>query len=79
MTIATNYVFFVANGLFATLNKSDAIRCIQTHSKHHIQPQSKARFIEAVETELLSLHEGNFARYKVRPSEFYRWYERWRA
>lgn len=61
------------------MNKSDAIRFIQTYSEHHIQHQSKARFIEAVEAELLSLHEGNFARYKVRPSEFYRWYEGWRA
>ena len=37
----------------------------------------RAKFIEVVETELMSLHEGNFARYWVRPSEFKRWKEVW--
>jgi hypothetical protein len=36
------------------------------------------RLIEVVETELLSLHEGNFARYMVRPSEFKKWQEEWK-
>ena len=31
------------------------------------------QFIEVAETELLGLHEGNFARYQVRPSEFAAW------
>jgi hypothetical protein len=35
------------------------------------------RFIEMIETELMSLHEGNFARYRVRPSEFNNWKEFW--
>lgn len=34
-------------------------------------PESdQAKFIEAVETELLYLHEGNFARYRITPTEF---------
>lgn len=42
-------------------------------------PESdRNRLIEVVETELLSLHEGNFARYMVRPSEFKRWQEEWK-
>lgn len=36
------------------------------------------RLIEVVETELLSLHEGNFARYMVRPSAFRKWQEEWK-
>jgi hypothetical protein len=36
------------------------------------------RLIEVVETELLSLHEGNFARYMVRPSEFRKWQDKWK-
>lgn len=36
------------------------------------------KLIEVVETELLSLHEGNFARYMVRPSEFKKWQEEWK-
>jgi fido (protein-threonine AMPylation protein) len=43
-----------------------------------IPEEDRARFIEVAETELLSLHEGNFMRYRVRPSEFERWLEHWR-
>jgi Fic family protein len=35
--------------------------------------EDQLKFIEAVETELLSLHKGNFARYKICPSEFKAW------
>lgn len=37
----------------------------------------QARFIEMIETELMSLHEGNFARYRIRPTEFKIWKENW--
>lgn len=37
----------------------------------------RARFTEAVEIELMSLHEGNFARYRVRPSAFKAWQQVW--
>ena len=33
----------------------------------------EARLLEIIETEILSLHEGNIARFKIRPSEFTRW------
>ena len=33
----------------------------------------EARLLEIVETEILSLHEGNAARFKIRPSEFKHW------
>jgi hypothetical protein len=39
----------------------------------------QARFIEIVETELLALHEGNFACYRVRPSVFNTWRAIWNA
>lgn len=35
-------------------------------------------FINTVETELLALHEGNFARYRVTPSAFHDWYVMWK-
>jgi hypothetical protein len=35
------------------------------------------RFIELVETELLSLHDGNFARYRVTPGQFEQWKKVW--
>ena len=33
------------------------------------------RFRTVVETELSNLHQGNFARYQIRPSEFALWRE----
>ena len=39
--------------------------------------ENQSKFVEAVETELMNLHEGNFARYQIRPSEFQRWQEAW--
>lgn len=36
-----------------------------------------ARFAEVAETELMSLHEGNIARYRIRPSELAAWQEAW--
>ena len=35
------------------------------------------RFIELIETELLSMHDGNFARYKITPAEFKKWQTVW--
>lgn len=43
----------------------------------NIPETDRAKFIEYVETELLSMHEGNFARYYISPSEFKRWKEVW--
>lgn len=43
-----------------------------------IPESNRTRFIEVVETELMSLHEGNIARYRIRPSEFRDWQEEWR-
>ena len=42
-----------------------------------INEADRQKFIEVVESELLSLHEGNFARYYIGPSEFKRWKEAW--
>jgi hypothetical protein len=43
----------------------------------NITPAERERFRETAETELLSLHEGNFARYQIRPSEFAAWQRVW--
>ena len=40
--------------------------------------EDQMRFIEVVETELMSLHEGNIARYRLRPSEYLTWRPMWR-
>ncbi len=42
-----------------------------------IEESDQSRFKETVETELMSLHERNIARYYVRPSEFLQWKNIW--
>ncbi|RXK81043.1 Fic family protein [Filimonas effusa] len=48
------------------------------HGEAELFDKDQTKFIEAVETELLAVHEGNFARYHIRPSEFKRWQEVWK-
>lgn len=58
------------------LSQAEAATLIQARATAVLSADSK-RFVELVETELLSLHEGNFARYRVAPSEFNRWKQEW--
>jgi hypothetical protein len=43
----------------------------------NIGPDERDRFREMAETDLLNLHEGNFARYQIRPAQFTTWQESW--
>ncbi|MCH7855030.1 MAG: hypothetical protein IIB76_11955 [Proteobacteria bacterium] len=38
---------------------------------------NQARFNEIAATELTALHEGNIARYRLRPPEYREWRESW--
>ncbi len=68
---------FVSGVVKGKMTKREAIRWIAKESEEGIPEDDKMRFIEVVETELGSLHDGNFARYRLRPSEFKTWYHRW--
>lgn len=50
---------------------------ISFYVQQHIPEEDRAKFSEVVETELLSVHEGNFARFFISPSEFKKWKENW--
>ena len=43
-----------------------------------VSPADQARFVEVVETEIMGLHEGNIARYHLRPAEYQAWRQGWR-
>ena len=43
-----------------------------------VTPADQARFVEVVETEIMSLHEGNIARYRLLPAEYQAWRQGWR-
>ncbi len=68
----------VAEVVRERLNKSQAIQHVHRIAGERIPGQDRQRFIEVVETQLLSLHEGNIARYRLKPSEFLAWRVGWR-
>ena len=58
----------VAEVVRARLGKSAATRLARQTATTKVAPADQARFVEVVETELISLHAGNIARYRLRPS-----------
>ena len=59
------------------MDKKQAAVHVGVWSQEHVAEHEHERFREIAERELLSLHERNFARYRVRPSEFAAWQEAW--
>jgi fido (protein-threonine AMPylation protein) len=57
--------------------KTQAISQIRQCASSKLPEEDQARFIEVAETELISLHEGNIARYRLRPSEYLAWKSNW--
>ncbi len=60
------------------MNKTQAVSAIRQQAIDSIPLQDQSRFIETVERELLSLHEGNIARYQLRPMEYEIWKKSWK-
>jgi len=59
--------------------RKDVATTIAAWSKKEIAPPDRRHFAEIVEAELIGLHEGNFARYRIRPSEFSAWRQVWKT
>ena len=59
------------------MNRSEATNHVSAWTREQIDEQEHQRFCEVAERELLALHEGSFARYGIRPSEFAAWREHW--
>lgn len=59
------------------MNKTEAISHLRKLSLNLIQKGDQARFIETVEKELRSLHEGNIVRYQLRLLEYKNWQKTW--
>lgn len=59
------------------MTKLKAIAFVRSCADKHLPNQDKERFIEVTETQLMSLHEGNIARYRLRLSEFRPWQSVW--
>lgn len=55
------------------MNKTQAAAFIKQCAVDWIEATDQARFVEVVETVVMNLHEGNIARYSLRPAEFQKW------
>jgi fido (protein-threonine AMPylation protein) len=60
------------------MDKKSTVSWIKQQSNAAVDPVNQSRFIEVVETEVTSLHEGNIARYRLRPSEYEAWRKSWK-
>jgi hypothetical protein len=67
----------IADLVRARVSRREAAFRIAAWPSEAVDPADRRRFNDVVETELASLHEGNFARYQIRPSEFTAWREVW--
>ena len=68
----------VAGVVRGGMEKTAATAFVRRHAEKMPEPEDRPRFVAMAETELSSLHEGNFARYQIRPAEFAPWKKTWR-
>jgi len=68
----------VAEVVRKEMDSKSATAFIKQQAEQNIDATDRAKFIEVVETEIMNLHEGNIARYRLRPSEFEAWQEAWK-
>lgn len=61
----------------ACMDKKAAAILIRRQATQDVPAGDQARFIEVVETEVMSLHEGNIARFRLGPSQFEKWHVAW--
>ena len=67
----------VAEVIRARMDRKVAVAHIAKWVQENVTPADRERFREMAESELLGLHEGNYARYEIRPAEFAAWREAW--
>lgn len=60
------------------MDKKAATALARQRAAEQVPPPDRERFIEVVETEIMSLHEGNIARYRLRPAAYQAWRQGWR-
>jgi hypothetical protein len=59
------------------MNRKSATEFIKSQANRFVPSEDNERFVGIADAEVLALHEGNIARYRLRPSEFTRWRQAW--
>jgi hypothetical protein len=54
------------------------VEAVTKVAREHVPAEHLDDFVRMTINDLENLHEGNFARFRLRPSEFYTWSERQR-
>ena len=67
----------VADVVRGGMDKKSASAHVAAFARQTIDETEREKFREIAEVELLALHEGNFARYQIKPSEFAAWQKVW--
>ncbi len=67
----------VASVVIKKLDKQAAALFIKEWAEHNLSEHDRAEFITVIETELLTLTEGNIARYKLSLAQFSDWQKKW--
>lgn len=67
----------VAEIIRARCTRPQATARLRDWADHSVIEADRRKFITAAEETLSGIHEGNFARYRVRPSEFEAWRNVW--
>lgn len=57
--------------------KKDAVKFINIKASQYIPIEDHEKFIQTVEIELRGLHEGNIARFQIKPVEYEAWHQIW--
>ena len=61
------------------LDRQAAFSRIAACAEEKMAARERDRFREVAESEVLGLHEGNFARYRIKPLQFENWQDAWKA
>ena len=67
----------VTEVVLSGMDREATVALAKRFTSEEVSAQDQARFLEMVETEIMSLHEGNIARYRLRPAEYHAWRQRW--
>ncbi len=59
------------------MERKAALRFIGAWAQGNTDEEDREKFREIAESEILGLHEGNFVRYQIKPSEFEAWRKAW--
>jgi len=60
------------------MDKAAAIAFIREYARLSISLEDQAHFVESVERDIMSLHEGNIARHRIRDFEYETWKKTWK-